>query len=278
MVVSGSGRRAVRSLRVASRGTGRFTDDEVRELCSSDVTIGELLVALPHLTLPVSVRAAGFIDRQLTGKHGKVKTITESTGRLDAIVVAGLPPRTSTLAGVEIVDLDVATRVLTDIRDRAGPGERDVSLEVDPRCLLQVLARRLSCVKVDPTYLSTIRERARRSMLDPVGHALRRVFGTTLWYDDVRQILAGERGLPPTQLRLLGIEDDGTYVLSGAALSAVELWESVSWLTAEVTRRPRIDVPADWTNSPEHGAAILDALDVVVTALVERLRVLYTSL
>jgi hypothetical protein len=61
VVTFGIGRSAVRSLVSTSRLTSRLSEHELRRLCTSEVTIGEFLAALPHLTLPLTVLTMGSL-------------------------------------------------------------------------------------------------------------------------------------------------------------------------------------------------------------------------
>jgi hypothetical protein len=268
MATAGVGKRAVGSLRVASRHVGRFTDAELHDLCMARPSISELLGALPHLRLPVYVNVVVFAVKATQYETPR------ALGNMRIIVVAD-PWRRRTLGRIELVGLEDAKAALVELRDMAEVGDRLVYL--NPRALSEVLLRRLSCAKVRPDYAAYVHKKVHASLLYDTQQLLRDTLHIRLGNDAVRrvrEILEGNERVvvPVAAFHTLAVSDHARIIRR-------DLQREMAFLTGEPVALPDLLLPPegdeDEDEDEDEEEGIRQAINEIANAQVDRIRRLY---
>jgi hypothetical protein len=250
MVLPRVGRKEVHALKLASRGTGGLVEEHLRRLCASEVTVSELVGALPHLHLPVSVRVfVSATPRWPAHLSTPVRKMSEYT--VNEMVMPPSRPgsaiRTDDPDGEGyLTDAESAIVAIQQTRARAREARLAGSLRVtmDPRGLTQVLSRRLSCARQDPEgYSLYVRETVLSYLVETVQRMLTGTLHVDLTLEMTASVLQGGLQLPiPTPQQLAD-----TYIARrGGDMTSYQveriarwLWLKTSWLLAETWVWPR---------------------------------------
>jgi hypothetical protein len=265
VVAAHVGRGVVHGLGMASRSTRRMVDAELRRLCYSEVGIDELVRALPHLRLPVSIRVFPPQER------GRAAHLTHAPDSSVTMVVVSSRVKGRGYGTLEVAGVATALADINGAREGAREGGVDpaeLRVELNPEGLIQVLERRLSCARADPGYASSLRERAVEELVESVQHALNDMLGTSYTVEGVRELLEADTSLRTTA----AYTPERLNLRMRLSRLTSRLWRRTSWLLAELVSSVP-DLPLTGSR-----ARLSEALDEVVSEQLDRLRKLYRTL